>query len=104
MASPLGRGIRFGYRTDVTESTRLPRVVVYSRGGCCLCDDLLAEVDRARQQVDFSLEIVDVDERPELIERYGDEVPVVEIDGRKAFKYRLTGKQLMRRLTRKRWF
>ncbi len=45
-----------------------------------------------------TLEVVDVDSRAELVERYGDEVPVLLIDGRKAFKYRVEERELGRRL------
>jgi hypothetical protein len=44
--------------------------------------------------------VVDVDSDPDLAARYGHEVPVVEVDGRKAFKFRLTADQLLRRLRR----
>ncbi len=49
---------------------------------------------------EFTLEIeeVDVDEVPDLKEKYGDEVPVLFINGRKAFKYRLTERGLKKRL------
>lgn len=77
-----------------------PVIVLYSREDCCLCDDALREIEAARGQVAFSLRVVDVDSDPVLAERYGHEVPVVEIDGRKAFKYRLRSRELLRRLRR----
>lgn len=79
-----------------------PRVVVYSRADCCLCDEALAEIERARRASSFELRVVDVDTDPELAARYGHEVPVVEVDGRKAFKFRLSAEQLLRRLRRAR--
>lgn len=79
--------------------------MVYSRADCCLCDDALREIEAARRSAAFSLRVVDVDEDPALVEKYGHEVPVVEIDGRKAFKYRLTARELLRRLQgRRSWF
>lgn len=80
------------------------RVVVYSRRDCCLCDEALEQIEAARGSAVFSLEVVDVDTDPALAERYGHEVPVVEIDGRKAFKYRLTTRQLLRRLSGRTFF
>jgi len=79
------------------------RVVVMSRADCCLCDEALAEIEAARREEAFDLEVVDVDGDPELAARYGEEVPVVLVDGRKAFKYRVTRQQLLRRLRRRRW-
>ncbi len=78
-------------------------MVVFSRHDCCLCDEALAEIEGARVEVPFELEVVDVDTDPALAERYGEEVPVIEIDGRKAFKYRVTRKELLRKLGRPRW-
>ena len=78
--------------------------MVYSRRDCCLCDEALEQIEAARESAVFSLEVVDVDKDPALVERYGHEVPVVEIDGRKAFKYRLTTQQLLRRLAGRTFF
>jgi hypothetical protein len=107
MMESLGKSNRLGYRTTVSESTEVggasgPRVVVYSRADCCLCDEALAEIERARTQRPFRLEVVDVDLDPELTARYGHEVPVVEVDGRKAFKFQVSAEQLLRRLRRAR--
>jgi hypothetical protein len=43
---------------------------------------------------------IDVDSSPQLQAQYGHEVPVLCINGRKAFKYRVTAKELERRLRR----
>ncbi|HZR83188.1 MAG TPA: glutaredoxin family protein [Candidatus Binatia bacterium] len=79
------------------------RVVVLSRAECCLCHEAIAAAEEARRVVPFALEVVDVDGDPQLRDRYGEEVPVVLVDGRKAFKYRVTSAQLVRRLRRRRW-
>ena len=49
---------------------------------------------------EFSLSVieVDVDSSAELQRRYGDEVPVLFINGRKAFKVRVTEEELKKRL------
>ena len=57
------------------------RVVLYSRPGCHLCDEarrvVVAECDRAQA----AWREVDVDTDPQLQARYGEYVPVVEVDG-----------------------
>jgi hypothetical protein len=57
------------------------RVVLYSRAGCHLCDEarivVVAECDRAQ----VGWREVDVDTDPQLQARYGEYVPVVEVDG-----------------------
>ena len=73
-------------------------VTLYTRAGCHLCDDAKRVIEAAAQQAEFSLEVVDIDADPELRRRYTDEAPVIAIDGRKAFKYRVELKELLRRL------
>ncbi len=46
----------------------------------------------------LSLARLDVDSEAALLERYGDEVPVLLINGRKAFKYRVSEAELMKRV------
>lgn len=75
-------------------------VTLYTRVGCHLCDVVKAQLDAAQAQRRFALEVVDVDTRPELVALYGDEVPVVMVAGRKAFKYRLNPAEFLERLAR----
>ncbi len=78
----------------------VPRVVLYGRAECHLCDEMKAIVETVRRHVPFELELVDVDGDPALARAYGLEVPVLTIDGRKAFKYRVDEAALRRRLQR----
>jgi glutaredoxin len=78
------------------------RLTLYTRKDCCLCEDMKASIHAAGRKVPVDLVEVDVDSSPELVERYGGEVPVLLINGRKAFKYRVTTKDLEERLRRDR--
>lgn len=73
-------------------------VVVYSRAGCHLCDVVKEQLERLAVTEDFSWREVDIDADPELVRQYNDQVPVLFIDGRKVFKYRLDEKEFLRRL------
>jgi glutaredoxin len=75
-----------------------PVVTLYTRTGCCLCDDAKAVVSQARQRVDFAYEEVDIDRDPELARLYNDEVPVIAINRVKAFKYRVTMNEFLKKL------
>jgi hypothetical protein len=46
------------------------------------------------------LEKVEIDGNADLEERFGTQVPVLFINGRKAFKYRCTARELRQRLSR----
>jgi hypothetical protein len=56
-------------------------------------------VRRVAGEVPLDVEEVDVDGATDLKEKYGTEVPVLFIDGRKAFKYRVTVSELKKKLT-----
>lgn len=73
-----------------------PRVTFYTRKGCHLCDD----AKQVLLAAGLTIEEVDIDQDPVLQARYNEEVPVVFIDGKKAFKYRVDPKDLQRRLVR----
>ena len=75
-----------------------PRVTLYTRAGCCLCDDAKQVLAAARREADFDYEEIDIDRDPDLRTRYNDEVPVISIDGRKAFKYRVERNEFLKKL------
>jgi hypothetical protein len=77
-------------------------VTLYTREGCHLCDDALGVLEAVRAEAPSTLTVtvIDVDTDPALRERYGMEVPVIAVDGRKAFKYRVTAEALRERLAR----
>jgi glutaredoxin len=75
-------------------------VVVYSRKGCHLCDVVKETLTQVEGDADFEWREVDIDGDPQLREKYNDEVPVVFIDGRKAFKYHMDGREFLRRVSR----
>jgi len=77
-----------------------PKLTLYSRRGCCLCDEMKAVVRETAVKIPLELDEIDVDGSAELKHKFGDQVPVLFIDGRKAFKYRVTEKELKKRLTR----
>jgi len=71
-------------------------VVVYSRKGCHLCDVVKETLTHFQSEADFQWREVDIDAEHELRRKYNDEVPVVFIDGRKTFKYRMDGRSFRR--------
>ena len=78
------------------------RVTLYTRAGCHLCDEAKQVLERARAGEPFDLEILDIDGNAELRRLYDHEVPVIAIDGVKAFKYRLTEADLLKKLRARR--
>jgi glutaredoxin len=74
------------------------RVVVYSKPGCCLCEEVKEKLRRLQASYAFNLGEVNILEDPEAHERFKEEIPVVFINGKKAFKYRLDENQFLKKL------
>jgi glutaredoxin len=79
-------------------STPEPVVTVYHAGGCHLCERALAQVRALREELGFELDEVAIDGDPELEARYREWLPVVEIDGARAFTYYVHEDAFRRRL------
>jgi len=73
-------------------------VIVYSRKGCHLCEVVKESLAKLSRRGGFIWQEVDVDTDLELRRQFNDEVPVVFIDGRKAFKYHMNEQEFLRRL------
>jgi glutaredoxin-like protein DUF836 len=57
------------------------RLTLMSRPGCHLCEEMQREVDALLAGEPHEWEVVDVDSDPELARRYGDEIPVLFVNG-----------------------
>jgi glutaredoxin len=77
----------------------VPRVTVFHADGCHLCERALAQVRALRDELSFELEEIAIDGDPELEARYRELIPVVEIDGERAFTYYVHDDAFRRRLS-----
>jgi glutaredoxin len=75
-----------------------PQVTLYTRAGCCLCDDAKQVIAAARGRIDFDYAEIDIDADEKLVRLYNDEVPVVTINRRKAFKYKVDMNEFLKKL------
>jgi glutaredoxin len=73
-------------------------VTLYGKPGCCLCDEAKETIRTVRLDQEFELHEVDVSLDPALHSRYGERIPVVEIDGEEAFELLLDAASLRERL------
>jgi N6-L-threonylcarbamoyladenine synthase len=73
-------------------------VVLYSREGCCLCDDAREILERVRHRHPFSLEERDIDADDALLRAYLERIPVVTIEGVEAFELFVNEPELEARL------
>jgi glutaredoxin len=70
----------------------LEDVVLYTRRGCCLCDEAKAALEKHG----LAVQEIDIDGDSQLRQLYTDCVPVVFIYGRERFRGRIDERLLMR--------
>jgi glutaredoxin len=78
----------------------LAQVTLYHAADCSLCARALEVVRGVRNELAFDLELVDIGGDPELEAQYREHLPVVEIDGERAFTYFVDADALRRWLKR----
>jgi thiol-disulfide isomerase/thioredoxin len=73
-------------------------LTIYTRPGCHLCQEMKEIVERVVRALRANAEIeeINIANDPDLEERYGLEIPVLLVNGRKAAKYRVSEQELTR--------
>ncbi|MSX65114.1 MAG: thioredoxin family protein [Actinobacteria bacterium] len=69
---------------DISKQTNrvsAPLISVYSRHGCHLCEVAIEQLESMRAELAFSIETIYIDGDLELEKLYGEQVPVIQIDG-----------------------
>ncbi len=60
----------------------MPNVVtVYTRKGCHLCDVAIETLESLQPELHFDIEKRFIDGDPDLEAKYGERIPVIQIDG-----------------------
>jgi Glutaredoxin-like domain (DUF836) len=57
-------------------------VQLYTRPGCHLCEQAEADLTRLRARQPHTLELIDITADAELVQRYGERIPVLVVHGR----------------------
>ena len=66
------------------------KVVIYSRPDCHLCGEAKQIIAAAGHADEYTLEEINIESDPNLINRFQHDIPVVTINGIETFKHRLT--------------
>jgi Glutaredoxin-like domain (DUF836) len=75
-----------------------PRVLMYSRRRCGLCDEARSVIEAVGRTIPLDLDEVFIDGNDALERRYGLRVPVVEVGGEEAFEFTVDAEDLTTRL------
>ena len=76
------------------------RVLLYSKPGCHLCEDARAVIELVCVSMGMSFEEVDITGDPDLMHRYGEQIPVTFVDGAQHDFWRVDETRLRAALTR----
>lgn len=77
----------------------MKKLVLYTKAGCHLCENAKAAILSVRRSVAFELQEVDITRDEDLFDLYKHDIPVLEIDGRRAFKHRVDPAALKEKLS-----
>ncbi|HSV38212.1 MAG TPA: glutaredoxin family protein [Nocardioidaceae bacterium] len=58
-----------------------PRVVLYGKPGCHLCDDARVVIEAVCAELGEKYDEIDINSSEELMSRFGEEIPVTFVDG-----------------------
>lgn len=61
-------------------------ICLYTRPGCHLCDAVGEQLERQQKRFGYRLAVVDISTDSERTRQYGDEAPVVVVDGKVRFR------------------
>jgi len=91
----------FGFLHYLFGSRRLDHLhfTLFTRQRCHLCDEAKQLLQKEQQHYSFQLEIVDIDSQESLAAQFGDQIPVVSVNGEIRFRGRINP-VLLRRLLR----
>ncbi|GAB2554384.1 glutaredoxin family protein [Kribbella endophytica] len=76
-----------------------PRVTLYGKPGCHLCEDAQAIVAAVCAELGVGWTEIDITTDPELFREYGEQIPVTFVDGRQHDFWRVDPARLKKALT-----
>ena len=89
--------MRPGDATELGEPP--PRVVLYSKPGCHLCDDARTVISAVCAELGESYDEIDITTSADLVSRFGEEIPVTFVDGAQHDFWRVDAGRLRAALT-----
>jgi len=75
-------------------------IVLYSKVGCCLCDQARGYLEDLAAEREFDLREVDIRRDPQLFERFRFRIPVITVDGVERLEGRIEADDVRQLLTR----
>ncbi len=64
-------------------------IEVMTKKDCALCDDAKEIIEQVIAEIPAEIKMTDIESDPELFERYKEKIPVVLINGKESFLYKV---------------
>ena len=74
------------------------QIAVLTKRDCCLCDDAKKIIERVLPDFPASLTMVDIETHPDLFESYKERIPVVRLNGKEIFIFKVHETTLRKKL------
>ena len=76
------------------------QVIIYSRPGCHLCEEAKEAMRAADCAGEYTLDEINIETDSELLKLYGDDIPVITINGAESFRHRVSPDEFRARMLR----
>lgn len=77
----------------------MTRVLLYKKENCRLCDEAESILEKLKKEKRFFLERMTLEDNTDIFERFGNKVPVVFINDRMVFEFKLDEQAFLRKLS-----
>ena len=74
------------------------KVEIYSKPDCHLCDEAKSVLLEVQKEISFEVCEINIISDPKLFDKFKEQIPVIFINERKAFKFRVNENDLRRKL------
>ena len=72
----------------------MTNITIYSKKGCHLCEVAMQKLLKIQNEFPFSLTEIDIENDEDLFGKYKYLIPVIEIDGKEVFNYKINEDKL----------
>jgi glutaredoxin len=70
------------------------KIKILSKPDCHLCEEAKEAIQRVTKRLPIDLEVINIQNDPELFNQYRYDIPVIFLDDRKIFKHRVDEEKL----------
>ncbi len=78
----------------------IPTLTFYTKDDCHLCDVAMEIVLKVNKTLEFNIEKVDITATEELMNEFGEKIPMIYVNGKPAFKYKVDEVSLIEKIKR----